>query len=107
VSLKKNDPVDERKILNKDGGMAFRDPADGELYTIDNDDLVWERGSRGGWTAKAYCADAEGADDFVVFKVLEKKLIWYIASTEQPEESNVQINTDRPVEDSSSDEDET
>jgi len=104
VSLRKNDPVNERKILNKYRGMVFRDPSDGEIYMIDSDDLVLEAGRCGGWAIKAFAADSEGDDDFEVFKILEKKLIWYIASTEQPEESNVQINTVHPANDSSSDE---
>jgi len=72
VSLRKNDPVDEQKILNKYGDMVFRDPSDGEIYMIDSDNLVWEAGCCGGWAIKAFAADSEGDDDFEVFKILEK-----------------------------------
>lgn len=64
----KQDPVSEAKLLNKYGGLVWKDPDSGKLFTADTEYMVWQPKKRG--EVAGYCVlglredyDADKGDD--------------------------------------------
>ena len=91
--LKKNDCVAEARLLEKYKGMVFLDIDDDIIYTVYSQNMDYQKGKNGGWCVLAMppSYDGEKDNELEPYQINEETLIYLIANTKQPAESNVEL----------------